>query len=150
MLRRVGWQCLRLSQSCAKPTNNFGPVFARYFAEKYDAAYFDKLVKEKPLVLFMKGEPTAPRCGFSRLVVQILHMHGVEKYDSYDVLEDVEFKEAMKKYSNWPTFPQLYVNGELVGGADIVLQMHQNGALVEELEKIGHRSALLDKDKKDS
>ena len=82
MLRRVGWQCLRLSQSCAKPTNNFGPVFARYFAEKYDAAYFDKvgsclpsfaditeysgcifqqLVKEKPLVLFMKGEPTAPR-----------------------------------------------------------------------------------------
>ncbi|XP_003387482.1 PREDICTED: glutaredoxin-related protein 5, mitochondrial-like [Amphimedon queenslandica] len=111
----------------------------------YDSKYFEKLVKDKKVVLFMKGNPSAPMCGFSRLVVQILHMHGVDGYDHHDVLQDVDFKEKFKEWSEWPTFPQLYLNGELVGGADIVLQLHQNGELVEELEKIGHCSALLDK-----
>lgn len=108
----------------------------------YTPEYFKGLVKNKPLVVFMKGDPSAPMCGFSRLVVQILHMHGVERYDHHNILDDVDFKEGMKKFSNWPTFPQVYMNSELVGGADIVLQMHQSGEMVSELEKIGHKSSL--------
>ncbi|XP_065885078.1 uncharacterized monothiol glutaredoxin ycf64-like [Dysidea avara] len=114
-------------------------------APKYDNKYYDGLVKDKKLVVFMKGDPSAPMCGFSRLVVQILHMHGVDQYEHHNVLEDVEFKEGMKQYSNWPTFPQVYMNGELVGGADIMLQMHQSGDLIEELKNIDHQSLLLDK-----
>lgn len=111
---------------------------------KYDSEYYTNLVKKNPVVVFMKGTPSSPMCGFSRLVVQILHMHGVDEYDHHDVLQDIEFKEGMKSFSNWPTFPQVYMKGELVGGADILLQLHQNGELIEELEKLGHRSALLD------
>lgn len=122
-------------------------IYRQYTSEKakYDAEYYDGLIKDKKLVVFMKGDPSAPMCGFSRMIVQILHMHGVDKYDHYNVLEDVEFKEALKEYSKWPTFPQVYMNGELVGGADIMLQMHQSGDLIEELKSIGHRSLLLDK-----
>jgi monothiol glutaredoxin len=68
---------------------------------------------------------------------------GVKDYDYYNILEDLDFKEAVKKHSNWPTFPQVYVNGEFIGGSDVLLQMHQNGELVDELLKIGHKSALL-------
>jgi monothiol glutaredoxin len=78
------------------------------------------------------------QCGFSRLVVQILDMHGAKDYEFHDVLEDVDLKEGMKEYSNWPTFPQVYMNGELMGGADIMLEMHKSGELISELKRIGH------------
>ncbi|XP_072030395.1 glutaredoxin-related protein 5, mitochondrial-like [Amphiura filiformis] len=106
--------------------------------------HIDKLVKNDKVVLFMKGVPDQPQCGFSNGMVQILRMHGVEKFDSHNVLEDEDLRQGIKDYSNWPTIPQLYLDGEFIGGMDIVLQMHQKGELIDELKKIGIRSALLD------
>lgn len=90
----------------------------------------------------MKGVPDAPRCGFSNAVVQIMRMHAVT-YDSHDVLSDEDLRQGIKDYSNWPTIPQVFINGEFVGGCDIMLQMHQSGELIEELKKVGIKSALL-------
>lgn len=105
----------------------------------------DKLVKKTKVVVFMKGVPEEPRCGFSNAVVQILRMHGVT-YDAHDVLKDESIRNGVKVYSNWPTIPQVFINGEFVGGCDILLQMHQSGDLIDELQKAGIKSALLDKD----
>lgn len=102
---------------------------------------FDKLVKDKKVVIFMKGTPAEPRCGFSNAVVQIMRMHGVE-YDSHNVLANNDIREGVKAYSNWPTIPQIFINGEFVGGCDILLQMHQSGELVDELKKVGIVSQL--------
>ncbi|XP_037250679.1 glutaredoxin-related protein 5, mitochondrial [Falco biarmicus] len=107
----------------------------------------ERLVRAHPVVVFMKGSPAQPLCGFSNAVVQILRLHGVEDYRAHDVLQDPELRQGIKNYSNWPTIPQVYLNGEFVGGCDILLQMHQNGDLVEELKKLGIRSALLDAEK---
>ncbi|NP_001089617.1 glutaredoxin 5 L homeolog [Xenopus laevis] len=106
--------------------------------------HLDGLVKKDKVVVFIKGTPAQPMCGFSNAVVQILRMHGVNDYAAYNVLEDQDLRQGIKNYSNWPTIPQVYFNGEFVGGCDILLQMHQNGDLVEELNKLGIRSALLD------
>ena len=128
----------------------------RYFSdqiEKWTNERFDEVVKKDKVVVFMKGIPKQPMCGFSNAVVQILQMHGVESYGSYNVLEDEDLRQRVKEYSNWPTVPQVYVGGEFLGGCDIMLQLHQNGELIEELQKVGIRSLLLEKeeeDKKDS
>lgn len=106
------------------------------------------LVKNNKVVVFMKGVPDAPRCGFSNAVVQIMRMHAVP-YDSHNVLENEAIRQGVKDYSDWPTIPQIYIDGEFVGGCDIVLQMHQNGELIEELKKVGVRSALLDAEEKE-
>ncbi|XP_061667388.1 glutaredoxin-related protein 5, mitochondrial [Syngnathoides biaculeatus] len=106
-----------------------------------------KMVTKDKVVVFMKGTPAQPMCGFSNAVVQILRMHGVDEYASYNVLADEELREAVKAFSNWPTIPQVYFNGEFVGGCDILLQMHQNGDLVDELKKLGVQSALLNAEK---
>lgn len=102
----------------------------------------DKLIKNNKIVVFMKGVPDAPKCGFSNAVVQILRMHSVS-YDSHNVLESDAIRKGIKDYTNWPTIPQVFINGEFVGGCDIMLQMHQNGELIEELKKVGMTSALL-------
>eukprot|EP00698_Gefionella_okellyi_P003412 TRINITY_DN13197_c0_g1_i1.p1 TRINITY_DN13197_c0_g1~~TRINITY_DN13197_c0_g1_i1.p1 ORF type:complete len:163 (+),score=46.32 TRINITY_DN13197_c0_g1_i1:40-528(+) len=91
-------------------------------------------VKDDPVVLFMKGTPEQPQCGFSRRVVTMLQQAGV-RYSAYNVLEDPALREGVKKFSNWPTIPQLYVQGEFVGGCDIVTEMSQNGELKPLLEK---------------
>ncbi|XP_005179589.2 glutaredoxin-related protein 5, mitochondrial [Musca domestica] len=101
-----------------------------------------KLVNTNKVVVFMKGNPEAPRCGFSNAVVQILRMHGVQ-YDAHDVLQSDELREKIKEFSEWPTIPQVFINGEFVGGCDILLQMHQSGDLIEELKKVGIESLLL-------
>ncbi|KAK3156841.1 hypothetical protein QOZ80_2AG0112660 [Eleusine coracana subsp. coracana] len=88
----------------------------------------EQLVNSHPVFLFMKGTPEQPRCGFSRKVVDILKQEGVE-FGSFDILTDNDVREGMKKFSNWPTFPQLYCNGELLGGCDIVIAMHESGEL---------------------
>ncbi|XP_066254526.1 uncharacterized monothiol glutaredoxin ycf64-like [Euwallacea similis] len=103
-----------------------------------------KLVSHNKVVVFMKGVPEQPQCGFSNAVVQILRMHGVP-YESHNVLADESLRQGIKEYSNWPTIPQVFINGEFVGGCDIMLQLHQSGDLIEELEKVGIKSALLDK-----
>ncbi|XP_008285600.1 glutaredoxin-related protein 5, mitochondrial [Stegastes partitus] len=106
-----------------------------------------EMVKKDKVVVFMKGTPAQPMCGFSNAVVQILRMHGVDDYAAYNVLEDQDLRQGVKDFSNWPTIPQVYFNGEFVGGCDILLQMHQNGDLVDELKKLGISSALLDAEK---
>ncbi|WP_041796024.1 Grx4 family monothiol glutaredoxin [Pararhodospirillum photometricum] len=85
-------------------------------------------VEGTPVVLFMKGTPEAPRCGFSSAVVEVLKHFGVA-YKGIDVLQDEEIRQGVKDYANWPTFPQLYVKGEFVGGCDIVREMAAEGEL---------------------
>ncbi|TMW57234.1 hypothetical protein Poli38472_003159 [Pythium oligandrum] len=85
-------------------------------------------VKTYPIMLYMKGTPSAPQCGFSMQVVRILHAQGVS-FDSVNVLDHPEIREGVKDYSQWPTIPQLYVKGEFVGGCDIVSDMHKSGEL---------------------
>jgi len=85
-------------------------------------------VTGNPVLLFMKGTPVFPQCGFSAAVVQILSNLGV-KFKAIDVLKDPEIRQGIKEYSNWPTIPQLYVKGEFVGGADIIREMYENDEL---------------------
>ena len=85
-------------------------------------------ITENPVVLFMKGTPVFPQCGFSARVVQILSHVGVP-FKGINVLEDMELREGIKSFTNWPTIPQLYVKGEFVGGCDIVTEMFQSGEL---------------------
>jgi monothiol glutaredoxin len=87
-----------------------------------------------PVVLYMKGDPTFPQCGFSSTVVQILKHIGVN-FQSYDVLQDENLREGIKSFSNWPTIPQLYVNNEFVGGCDIIREMFESGELKEYFTK---------------
>ena len=84
--------------------------------------------KKNDVVLYMKGNPTFPQCGFSSTVVQILNHLGVN-FQSYDVLQDENLREGIKQYSNWPTIPQLYVKNEFVGGCDIIKEMFESGDL---------------------
>jgi monothiol glutaredoxin len=91
-------------------------------------AWIDNEVKANDVVLFMKGTPTFPQCGFSSQVVQILDYLGVD-YKGVNVLENMEIRQGIKEYSNWPTIPQLYVKGEFVGGCDIIREMFQEGEL---------------------
>jgi len=87
-----------------------------------------RLVNSSPIILFMKGTPDAPRCGFSSKVVNALREEGLN-FGYFDILSDEEVRQGLKTYSNWPTFPQLYHKGELIGGCDIVLEMHKSGEL---------------------
>ena len=96
----------------------------------------DETVKGNPVVLFMKGTPQFPQCGFSATVVQILKACGVNQFTSVNVLAEPEIRQGIKDYANWPTIPQLYINGEFVGGCDIVKEMYQAGELQKELEKV--------------
>ena len=87
-----------------------------------------KIVNEHDVVLFMKGTPLFPQCGFSSRAVAILEHCGVD-FDSVDVLQDMEIRQGIKGYSDWPTIPQLYVKGEFVGGSDIMMEMYEAGEL---------------------
>lgn len=93
-----------------------------------------KLTSQAPCVLFMKGNPANPRCGFSRTIVSILDNYKTD-YKSFDILQDNDVREGLKKFSNWPTYPQLYLNGELMGGLDIVKEMDESGELESMLPK---------------
>ena len=86
-------------------------------------------VTTHPVVLYMKGTPQFPQCGFSATVAEILNRCGVSDYFSVNVLADDEIRQGIKEYANWPTIPQLYVNGEFVGGCDIMREMYQSGEL---------------------
>jgi monothiol glutaredoxin len=90
-------------------------------------------VTSNPVVLFMKGTPTFPQCGFSARAIQILKACGVAAPATVNVLEDEEIRQGIKEYANWPTIPQLYVNGEFVGGSDIMTEMYQSGELLQVL-----------------
>ena len=94
-------------------------------------------VKASPVVVYMKGTPKSPQCGFSRAVVEVLRRENLAKYDYYNILEDEVLRQGVKDYSNWPTIPQVYIGGEFVGGCDIILDMHGEGTLTEALQKAG-------------
>jgi monothiol glutaredoxin len=83
-----------------------------------------------PVLLYMKGTPDFPQCGFSATAVRALNAVGA-KFGHVNIFEDPELREALKQYSNWPTYPQLYVNGELIGGADIIVEMYKTGELAK-------------------
>ena len=89
----------------------------------------DQIVKSHRVVLFMKGTAQFPMCGFSGRAIQILKANGVEDMTTVNVLEDEAIRQGIKEYANWPTIPQLYVNGEFIGGSDIMMEMHQAGEL---------------------
>jgi monothiol glutaredoxin len=90
----------------------------------------------EPVVLFMKGTPDFPQCGFSAQTVAALRHVGA-KFHAVNIFEDLELRDELKRFSNWPTYPQLYVKGELIGGCDIVMQMTQNGELKQLIDETG-------------
>ena len=90
-----------------------------------------QLVETNKVVLFMKGTPQSPACGFSYQAAQILRASGVTQFESRNVLDDEELRSNIKQFSNWPTIPQLYINSEFIGGSDIMMEMYQAGELEE-------------------
>ena len=96
-------------------------------------------IKTNSIMLYMKGTPELPQCGFSNAVVQVLNHYGVE-YNSTNVLADPEIRVKLSEYSNWPTIPQLFVKGELIGGADITMELHNNGQLLDILDSPGEKT----------
>ena len=96
-------------------------------------AKIDQLVKENKIMVFMKGSKLMPQCGFSNNVVQILNTLGVP-YETLDILADPEIRQGIKEYSNWPTIPQIYIDGEFVGGSDIAIELYQSGELQQMVE----------------
>ena len=97
-----------------------------------------QLIKQQvtgnPVVLYMKGTPQMPQCGFSQMAVQVLRACGVTQFFSVNVLESPDIRQGIKEYANWPTIPQLYVNGEFIGGSDIMREMFESGELHKVLE----------------
>jgi len=96
-------------------------------------ARLKSLVNKSPVMVFMKGNPDAPRCGFSRTLVGILNETKIS-YETFDILEDEDVRQGLKAYSNWPTFPQIYVKGNLIGGLDIIKELKEDGELSETLK----------------
>jgi monothiol glutaredoxin len=103
-----------------------------------------QLIKEQvssnPVVLYMKGTPQFPQCGFSALAVQVLSACGAGKVFTVNVLEDPEIRQGIKAYANWPTIPQLYVNGEFIGGSDIMREMYESGELKKLLAGVAQKA----------
>jgi monothiol glutaredoxin len=93
----------------------------------------DRLIADNKIFVFMKGNRLMPQCGFSNNVVQILNILGVP-YETADVLADAEIRQGIKEYSSWPTIPQVYINGEFVGGSDILIELYQKGELQQMVE----------------
>ena len=92
----------------------------------------EQLVASSPVFVFMKGSKLMPQCGFSNNVVQILNSLGVA-FETFDVLSDMEVRQGIKEFSDWPTIPQVYVNAEFIGGSDILIEMYNSGELREKL-----------------
>ncbi len=95
-----------------------------------------EMIDKNKVLLFMKGNKSIPQCGFSSRVVSVLKSEGVP-FETVNVLSDPEIREGIKQFSNWPTIPQLYVNGKFIGGCDIVTEMHESGELATELKAAG-------------
>ncbi|KAL0263319.1 monothiol glutaredoxin grx5 [Diplodia seriata] len=131
-------------RAAARPSRNpltfarFAPLQIRLLSQETRTA-IDQAVASAPVVLFMKGTPEMPQCGYSRASIQILGMQGVDpsKFTAFNVLEDNDLRAGIKEYSEWPTIPQLYLNKEFVGGCDILMSMHQDGSLAKLLEENG-------------
>lgn len=142
LARRIANAKLLIQPSVLVPLSLRIRGFSENFVKWTDEKLKETVQKDK-IVVFMKGVPEQPMCGFSNAVVQVLKMHGVDDFTSYNILDDEELRQKVKEFSNWPTIPQVYIDGEFVGGCDIMIQMHREGELIEELKKVGIKSALL-------
>ena len=98
-----------------------------------------KLIESNDIMIFIKGTPTAPECGFSRKIINLLKQEGINKFGYFNILTDNDIRQGIKKYSNWPTFPQLYIKNELIGGLDVVSDMIDAGELIDELSGIDYK-----------
>ncbi|KFH42000.1 Monothiol glutaredoxin-like protein [Hapsidospora chrysogenum ATCC 11550] len=139
-LRRQAFRPAAAATRAAVPTFRAQPALTPFQIRLLSAetrSAIDKAVASAPVVLFMKGTPETPACGFSRAVIQILGLQGVDpnRFAAFNVLEDDELRAGIKEYSDWPTIPQLYINKEFVGGCDILVSMHQNGDLAKLFEE---------------
>ncbi|KAJ4979928.1 hypothetical protein NE237_010708 [Protea cynaroides] len=114
---------------------DFRPVSKPVRSDLSQEAIVEQDVKKNPVMIYMKGVPDLPQCGFSSLAVRVLKAYDVP-FSARNILEDPELKNAVKAFSNWPTFPQIFIKGEFVGGSDIILNMHQTGELKEKLKEI--------------
>ncbi|KAI1165631.1 glutaredoxin [Nemania serpens] len=125
-------------QALLRPTP-FLTAFQQRLLSDHTKDAIEKAVGSAPVVLFMKGTPETPQCGFSRASIQILGLQGVDpaKFAAFNVLEDDELRSGIKEFSDWPTIPQLYLDKEFVGGCDILVSMHQDGSLAKMLEEKG-------------
>jgi len=113
---------------------DFAPQYKPQGSVEKVSDVIEKDVKGSKIFVYMKGVPEAPQCGFSNMVCRILDAYGVE-YGSRNVLEDVEVRQGIKDYTQWPTIPQIFVDGEFVGGCDILMEMHKSGELEEVLKE---------------
>ncbi|ABO99602.1 predicted protein, partial [Ostreococcus lucimarinus CCE9901] len=118
--------------------DDFKPKVADASNEDVERA-IESDVQTNAVLIYMKGSPSAPQCGFSNMACRILDHHGVE-YASRNVLASEELRNGIKAYSAWPTIPQLYVKGEFVGGSDIMMSMHQSGELAELFKDVAKRA----------
>ncbi|KAF2005009.1 monothiol glutaredoxin-5, mitochondrial precursor [Amniculicola lignicola CBS 123094] len=136
-IRAAGRSTARPFPSAIFPTPRYLTASKIRLLSAETRAAIDKAVATSPVVLFMKGTPETPQCGFSRASIQILGMQGVdpEKFTAFNVLEDQDLRQGIKEYSEWPTIPQLYVEKEFIGGCDILMTMHQDGSLAKLLEE---------------
>jgi monothiol glutaredoxin len=110
------------------PLSNFYLIMTTSTTEKIGS-----LIADNKIMVFMKGNKLMPQCGFSNQVVQILNILGVP-YETVDVLADPEIRQGIKEYSNWPTIPQVYIDGEFIGGSDVMTEMYQKGELQQKVE----------------
>ncbi|CAF3454684.1 unnamed protein product [Rotaria sp. Silwood2] len=101
--------------------------------EKNMKKYLDSLISQAPLMLFIKGTPETPRCGFTKELIDLLSKANITDYKTFDILQDENVRQKLKEYSSWQTYPQIYVNGRLIGGLDILKQMDEEGTLVSTL-----------------
>lgn len=118
---------------------SFFSVIRHFSSEPAETASAKEIIEaillKGKVVLFMKGTPTTPQCGFSNYAVQVLNHYKVKNFYFYNILEDPFLREELKNYSDWPTYPQLYINKEFIGGADILAEMHKRNTLQELFEK---------------
>ena len=118
---------------------SFLSVIRRFSSESSEAAsakeIIEAILSKGKVVLFMKGTPTTPQCGFSNYAIQVLNHYKVKNFYFYNILEDPYLREELKNYSDWPTYPQLYINKEFIGGADILAEMHKSNTLQELFNK---------------
>ena len=127
-----------LTRGLADMHDDFKPQQKRSYANEADDvhAQIQKDIDAHKVVVFMKGVPEAPQCGFSNAVVQVLQAEGVE-FRGFNVLADPDLREGIKSFSSWPTIPQVYVNGEFIGGCDTTVEMYKNGELSTALKECG-------------
>eukprot|EP00730_Choanoeca_flexa_P002314 TRINITY_DN11001_c0_g1_i1.p1 TRINITY_DN11001_c0_g1~~TRINITY_DN11001_c0_g1_i1.p1 ORF type:complete len:168 (+),score=19.87 TRINITY_DN11001_c0_g1_i1:68-505(+) len=134
----------QISRTPAAPLGAMRYLAARGYALAPETkSRIEDMIRSKKIFVFMKGTPDMPMCGFSKAVVQILDISGVtpEHFDTCNVLEDEDIRSGIKEFSDWPTIPQVYFDGEFVGGCDLMLQMYQAGELDGEFEKLGIKTS---------